>query len=195
MDRRAEEAELRRRRLVDAALEGAAECGLDQLTLQAVADRADVALRTVYNHFSSRDELIGAAMAQLIDEFRDLVSGLDSAPGDDAREQMRHFIADYAATYASQSGTLDVMLASIGIPEVDAVVAEIRDLRRARIREIVRRASREKTLALPQKDAVEIAYLATAYNTLTTLVHDAGLSPAAAGDLLVTTVDRALFGV
>jgi AcrR family transcriptional regulator len=46
------------------------EAGADRLTMEAVAKRADTATRTVYNHFSSRDELIAAALDQLLREYR-----------------------------------------------------------------------------------------------------------------------------
>jgi hypothetical protein len=106
---------------------------------------------------------------------------------------MRRFVSAYASAYAEQGETLDVMMGSVSVPEVAEVVREIRGWRRQRLREIVRRADREGSLEISAKDAVEVAYLATAYNTLATLVRDAGLKPAAARDLLVATVDRALF--
>ena len=71
MDTRAEETAARRRRLLDAAIEVLGEAGADRFTMEAVANRADAATRTLYNHFSSRDELIAAALHRLLQEYRD----------------------------------------------------------------------------------------------------------------------------
>ena len=46
MDVRKEEAAIRRRRLVDAAIEVVGEVGADRLTMEMVAERADTATRT-----------------------------------------------------------------------------------------------------------------------------------------------------
>jgi AcrR family transcriptional regulator len=193
MDKRSEENELRRRRLIEAAQEVAAEEGLSGLTLQAVADRADVALRTVYNHFSSRDELVAAALADLAVAARQASADID-VTGVDARAQLRGFIGQCAATYLAQGRGLDALMGAIELPDVREVIDEVRSWRRRRITQMVRQAKREGTLSIPERDAVEIVYLATAHSALKTLTGDAGLGPAAAQALLATIVDRSLFG-
>src|SRR5271156_1361958 len=71
MDSRQGENEARRRRLLDAAILVLGEVGADRLTMEAVAARAAAATRTLYTHFSSRDELIAAALDLLLQEARD----------------------------------------------------------------------------------------------------------------------------
>lgn len=60
---RASQTAARRRRLVDAALALAAEGGYEAVQMRAVAARAGVALGTLYRHYSSKDELLLAALA------------------------------------------------------------------------------------------------------------------------------------
>ncbi len=54
----------RRARVVDAALELAAEGGYDAVQMRDVATRAGVALGTIYRYFSSKDELLAAALVE-----------------------------------------------------------------------------------------------------------------------------------
>ena len=54
----------RRSRVVDAALELAAEGGYDAVQMRDVATRAQVALGTIYRYFSSKDQLLAAALVQ-----------------------------------------------------------------------------------------------------------------------------------
>ena len=82
MDSRQEETAARRRRLLDAAILVLGEVGADRLTMEAVAERADAATRTLYNHFSSRDELIAAALGLLLQEAHDSLYLDTPAEGD-----------------------------------------------------------------------------------------------------------------
>ncbi|MEQ8840955.1 MAG: TetR/AcrR family transcriptional regulator [Acidimicrobiales bacterium] len=59
-----EKQEQRRRRVLLAAIELAAEGGYDGVQMRAVAERADVALGTVYHYFSSKDHLLAASMTE-----------------------------------------------------------------------------------------------------------------------------------
>ena len=52
----------RRRRLLDAVVELVDEGRTDDLAMKDIADRADVALGTVYRYFSSKDHLIAEAL-------------------------------------------------------------------------------------------------------------------------------------
>ena len=53
----------RRDRVIEAAMELANEGGYDAVQMREVAARADVALGTLYRYFSSKDQLLVAAMA------------------------------------------------------------------------------------------------------------------------------------
>lgn len=56
--------EERRRRVIHAARELAADGGYDAVQMREVAAAADVALGTIYRYFASKDALLAAAMAE-----------------------------------------------------------------------------------------------------------------------------------
>jgi AcrR family transcriptional regulator len=58
-------AALPRQRILDAALALAAEGGLDALQVRAIATRASVSSRTIYEHFPSLESLLIVAVAEL----------------------------------------------------------------------------------------------------------------------------------
>jgi TetR/AcrR family transcriptional regulator, cholesterol catabolism regulator len=67
---RAAETAARRRRLIEAAVALAVEGGYDAVQMRDVASRAEVALGTLYRHYSSKDQLLLAAMAAQADTLR-----------------------------------------------------------------------------------------------------------------------------
>jgi AcrR family transcriptional regulator len=68
---RAAETAARRRRLLQAATELAADGGYDAVQMRDVASRAGVALGTLYRHYSSKDQLLLAALAAQAAVLRD----------------------------------------------------------------------------------------------------------------------------
>jgi AcrR family transcriptional regulator len=68
---RAAETAQRRRRLLAAATELAAEGGYEAVQMRDVAARAEVALGTLYRHYSSKDQLLLAALAEQAATLRD----------------------------------------------------------------------------------------------------------------------------
>jgi TetR/AcrR family transcriptional regulator, cholesterol catabolism regulator len=68
---RASETAARKRRLLDAATALAAEGGYDAVQMRDVAHRAEVALGTLYRHYTSKDQLLLAALAQQATTLRD----------------------------------------------------------------------------------------------------------------------------
>ncbi|MEA3055745.1 MAG: hypothetical protein QOD30_1177 [Actinomycetota bacterium] len=75
---RAAQAKATRQRILDSAVDELAENGTAGLTVTAVAERADVSERTVYNHFGALDQLVDATLEHLN------VDVLPEAPYDDA---------------------------------------------------------------------------------------------------------------
>ncbi len=61
---RAIETAERKKRCIDTAITLAAEGGYDAVQMRDVASRAEVALGTLYRHYTSKDQLLLAAMAQ-----------------------------------------------------------------------------------------------------------------------------------
>ena len=67
----------RRKRILDATLALASKGGYDAVQMRAVAERADVALGTLYRYFPSKIHLLVGA---LIEEFEELQAKLDRKP-------------------------------------------------------------------------------------------------------------------
>jgi TetR/AcrR family transcriptional regulator, cholesterol catabolism regulator len=76
----------RRRRVLDATLQLAAEGGFDAVQMRDVAAAADVALGTVYRYFASKERLLLEAMAE---QQADLRSYLDTHPPRDETSAAR----------------------------------------------------------------------------------------------------------
>ena len=65
----------RRERILDAAVELAAEGGYDAVQMREVAERADVALGTLYRYFPSKVHLLVSAMGRTFLALQDSVAG------------------------------------------------------------------------------------------------------------------------
>lgn len=68
---------LRRQRIVEAAIELGTEGGYEAVHMRVVAERAGVALATVYRYFESKDHLLSAAVSEWTSQ---LQSRLDRSP-------------------------------------------------------------------------------------------------------------------
>jgi AcrR family transcriptional regulator len=186
-----------RQRILDAALEELVAGENGPITLQAVADRADLALRTLYNHFPSRDALLSAAFQHHAAQSRAAVEAV-SLPDADANEQLRHAIGAYYARYAAMGPRLTALLSVRGFPELDEQIRAIRAWRRGVLRKIIRRARRAGTLTVPEPTALALAYTMTSHATWQTLVAELDSTrpdPAkAAGDTLCAALFRPTAG-
>src|SRR5580704_3161556 len=63
----------RRQRVVDAAMALGLDGGYEAVQMRDVAERADVALGTVYRYFTSKDHLLAAALVYWIDQLADVL--------------------------------------------------------------------------------------------------------------------------
>src|SRR5437763_10617302 len=82
----------RRKRILDATLALASKGGYDAVQMRAVAERADVALGTLYRYFPSKIHLLVSALAR---EFEHALGRMDRAtvPGDTPRDRLLYVIA------------------------------------------------------------------------------------------------------
>ncbi len=78
----------RRRRILDATLSLAAKGGYEAVQMRAVAEKAEVAVGTLYRYFPSKVHLLVSALAR---EFRRLDQRTErtAPPGDTAQERMK----------------------------------------------------------------------------------------------------------
>jgi TetR/AcrR family transcriptional regulator, cholesterol catabolism regulator len=81
----------RRKRILDATIALASQGGFDAVQMRAVADRADVALGTLYRYFPSKIHLLVSALAR---EFEQANTELDrrALPGDTAPDRVMHVL-------------------------------------------------------------------------------------------------------
>jgi len=110
----------RRRRRTAAALLDDAEALLlttsaRALRLEDVAARADVAARTAYNHFGSREGLLLALAERALDAVEPRFLAALSAPGP-SRERVRHALLAYADAVVSRPEKANVLAAALGDP-------------------------------------------------------------------------------
>jgi AcrR family transcriptional regulator len=159
-----------RQRILEAALDEIALAG-ESLTLQGVAERADLALRTLYNHFPSRDTLLSAAFGYHFEQTRaavEAVSVPDAAPD----EQLRHVVGAYYSRYATMGQRLGALLSLRGFPELDEEIQAIRGWRRQVLHRIVQRARRVGVLAMPERMALALVFTMTSYASWEILVRE-----------------------
>src|SRR5271154_7026495 len=149
MDARQEETAARRRRLLDAAIEVLGQVGADRLTMEMVAERADAATRTLYNHFSTRDELIAEALDRLLEEARDALYLGAPEPGDPVG-QLRAFAQLVYGIYDRQGASLTTLLDHRSEPRIDAQITQMRAQRREYLERVLAGAGSALLLPVPQ---------------------------------------------
>jgi AcrR family transcriptional regulator len=191
MKKRSAVADATRERLLEATAEVVADGGAQALTMQAVAERADVALRTVYNYFASREELARAAYDRVATSIVDAVQALP--PTGSARGDLLAFVGTYLDGYQGELAAKAVIAGIPGVSDVEKRVDEVRRWRRDRLARFVRSAQREEGLKVTTADAIGLAFLTTAFATWEVLVVQLGMSPLAAKTLLLTTLEARLF--
>ena len=82
----------RRRRIIDATLALASKGGYDAVQMRAVAEKADVALGTLYRYFPSKIHLLVSALARELEKVRERTDRLP-LPGDTPYQRLM-FILD-----------------------------------------------------------------------------------------------------
>jgi AcrR family transcriptional regulator len=181
-----------RARILEAALDEVAAAGGEGVTLQAVAARADVALRTLYNHFAGRDELLAAAFLEHAARTRAAVEAvvLPEAPPD---QQLEHVVEAYHRRYAAMGERLGALLSLRGYPELEEQVGIIRARRRRLLEEIVEHAERAGVLRLPARTAVALAYTLTGHAGWLALCEQADGDPVEATRMAIEALGSTLF--
>ena len=192
MDMRSEVAALRRRRFIEATVEVLGEVGADRLTMDLVAQRADAATRTIYNYFPTRQDLLSAVQAELLQAFRDTLQ-LEIPETGEPAERLRQFVAVLFDMYEQQGAALTTLL-EFDEPDVRAQVREMRAWRRDRLEEILRSAS-GTTLPLPVGQAVAFAFVMTNHVSWRVLREELALTQQQAVETTATGIETGLFRV
>jgi TetR/AcrR family transcriptional regulator, cholesterol catabolism regulator len=82
----------RRKRILDATLALASKGGYDAVQMRAVAERADVALGTLYRYFPSKIHLLVSALARELERVRERTERLP-LPGNTSYERLMFILA------------------------------------------------------------------------------------------------------
>lgn len=171
MDKRAAATAAVRQRIIDAALDELVAVDGGPLTLQGVTERADLALRTLYNHFPNRGALLSTAFLHHTAQTRAAVQAM-SLPDTEPQAQLRHAVAAYYSRYAAMGPRLGALLSLRGFPDLDEQVAAIRAWRRGVLRRIIQQAREAGALAVPEPTAVALAYMTTSHASWEILVKE-----------------------
>ena len=130
----------RRRQVLDAAVAVMQRTGYHQMSMQALAEEASVSVGLLYKYFGGKEDILLAAVLDILDSFRDQLEPAMDAAGDDPVERL-------AAGFRRYVEIVD--------EDRDAVVLTYRESRtldaagRARIKEL------EVATAAPLRRALE----------------------------------------
>lgn len=109
----------RAQRIIAVAVELAERDGYEAVRLRDLADRAGVALATVYRRFACKEDILAAALDQQVAVAAELLQGAD-IPGDGPEERLQWFFRMSTQLLEQQPKLAAAMLRTVacGVPEV-----------------------------------------------------------------------------
>jgi AcrR family transcriptional regulator len=192
---RAEAAERTRRRILDVVTEHLRRSPGEPISVEQIAERADVARSTVYAIFGSRAGLFDAVAADVLE--RDAYHRLLEAKFEpDAREHLRTGFRSAAEMLAADRDVVRALfsMAPLDPDGVGAAVGRREEQRARGMRRLARRLREQNLLApgVSAADAEHILWVLTSFEAFDLLHIGRGLSPKAAARRLIETAERAL---
>lgn len=128
-----------RRGVIDAAREIVASHGTSALTLEAVAERADVAVATIYNRIGTRSALLLAVAEQAMEESRVYMDAAYAAEG--SPEERLVLVAEGYARFARERPhEFRILVEPADEPEAVVRLAELVGEQNARFADLLRDA-------------------------------------------------------
>lgn len=119
LGRRAKDVEATRERILDAAVALYREHGVTGATIQAIAERADVARGTVLNHFGGADGLLEAVLDRAVEEVG-YPSERDLAGAATPEERIQRFVDVMFRFFDRSTDWWYVFAADVELPAVKA---------------------------------------------------------------------------
>ena len=180
-ERRREQAEETRRKVLDAAEALFEERGYEGASIAAIAAAAGVSQETVYSRFGNKRALLGELVARA-------VRGADPRPvadqegprslgaASDQHEQLRLFAADIAERLERAAPLVALIGAARAEPELAELLERLHAERLRNLRIVVDSLVRNAPLRLPEQEALETVWALTSPELHQLLVRVRGWS-------------------
>lgn len=110
----------RRSRVIEAAMALATEGGYDAVQMRDVASRASVALGTIYRYFTSKDQLLAAAMVEWLGQLEQQVAQRPPR-GDTAAERVVDVVRRANRTLGRNPRLTAALVTAVAAPDPDVV--------------------------------------------------------------------------
>jgi AcrR family transcriptional regulator len=197
-ERRREQAEQTRTRVLDAAATLFQERGYEGASIAAIASGAGVAAETVYAGFGTKRALLGALVARAVrgDDAKPVTeqeSPRALAALTDQREQLRLFSADITRRLERAAPLVAVVSgAARAEPELADLLANLHAERRRNLRVLVDALAANGPLRLPAGEALETVWALTSPELHQLLVHVRGWKRPRYADWLAESLARLL---
>jgi AcrR family transcriptional regulator len=179
-DRRREQAEQTRQRVLDAAATLFEQRGYEGTSIAAIAEEAGVSQETIYARFQNKRTLLGELV-------RRAVRGDDPAPvleqagpravaaATDQHEQLRLFAADVVLRLERAAPLITIVAgAARAEPELAELLARVHANRRDNLRGLIDALAANGPLRLPTDEAVETVWALTSPELHQLLTHVRG---------------------
>lgn len=137
MTRTQQRAAENRRTVIDAAREIIATQGVEALTLEAVAEKADVVVQTIYNRVGGRSALLTAVAEQALEQSRVYMDPAYEADGT-VEERMMLAANAYARFARERPHEFRILVEPPNEPEAVARIAELTRAQNARLTAVLR---------------------------------------------------------
>lgn len=186
MAKRAQAREDTRQRLMTSATDLVMEKGSANVPMTTIAERAEVSLRTAYNHFASVDALLAAVMAGINAEFSALAPAPVSTDRRTPEQALRELVVQWFEEVTRQQSRIAALITIRDSAELDEALAAARQIRLDRVRAVLAEAG--DRLSIPLDEAAAMAYVQTSYQSWVALVPQLGLSTEQAADLVTRSI-------
>jgi AcrR family transcriptional regulator len=117
--------EARRQRVLDAAINLAAQGGYDAVQMRDVANEADVAMGTVYRYFTSKDHLLAEALVFWVEQMQ-LSLAEQSVPGSTPADRVMYVLDRALRALNRQPILMGAVFLSLSSPDPAAVQCQMK---------------------------------------------------------------------
>jgi AcrR family transcriptional regulator len=122
--KRARNAAVRRRRVIEAALALAADGGYEAVQMRDVAERGEVALGTLYRYFPSKDALLIAALFEMAEDLKSTLARRP-AQGDTPADRVTDVLRRAARALERQPKVTDALVAALSSPDPNVALDKL----------------------------------------------------------------------